>query len=112
MKPQRSLSGLLLCLCLIPPLAAQPSLREKIGQMIMVTFTGDSLEKSTASLDTLRTDLAKRHIGGVIFFTWSNNLRSPAQIKHLTDELQALSSPPLWVRSDPDCVRYGYDRQY
>ncbi len=85
-----------------PFLNAQPSLREKIGQMLMVTFTGDSLEKSSPSLDTLKADLAEKRIGGVIFFTWSGNLRSPDQIRHLTDQLQAISPTPLLIATDQE----------
>ena len=81
---------------------AQTSLREKIGQMIMVTFTGDSLEKRTPSIDTLLADIADKRIGGVIFFTWSGNLKSPAQIRHLTDGLQQRTSAPLLIATDQE----------
>ena len=81
---------------------AQPTLREKIGQMLVVCFTGDSLEKSSASLDTLKDDLARGNIGGVILFTWSNNLRSRGQILHLTRELQRRSRTPLFIAIDQE----------
>lgn len=85
-----------------PSVLAQPTLREKIGQMIMVTFTGDSLEKHTASVDTLIADIVDKRIGGVIFFTWSNNLKSPGQIRHLTDGLQGLTDVPLLIATDQE----------
>ncbi|MCX6134438.1 MAG: T9SS type A sorting domain-containing protein [Ignavibacteriales bacterium] len=81
---------------------AQVSLRRKIGQMVMVTFVGDSLEKSSASLDTMKSDLANGFVGGTIFFTWSNNLRRPQQITHLTSELQRRSSIPLLIATDEE----------
>jgi beta-N-acetylhexosaminidase len=81
---------------------AQVSLRRKIGQMVMVTFVGDSLEKSSASLDTMKSDLANGFVGGTIFFTWSNNLRRPQQITHLTSELQRQSSIPLLIATDEE----------
>jgi beta-N-acetylhexosaminidase len=81
---------------------AQVSLRRKIGQMVMVTFVGDSLEKSSPSLDTMKTDLANGFVGGTIFFTWSNNLRRPQQIAHLTSELQRRSSIPLLIATDEE----------
>lgn len=81
---------------------AHISLRRKIGQMVMVTFMGDSLEKSSASLDTMKSDLANGFVGGTIFFTWSNNLRRPQQITHLTSELQRRSSIPLLVATDEE----------
>ncbi|MFH0992338.1 MAG: glycoside hydrolase family 3 N-terminal domain-containing protein [bacterium] len=83
-------------------LQAQVSLRKKIGQMVMVTFTGDSLKKSSPSLDTLKTDLVEGNIGGVIFFTWSNNLRNPGQIALLTKELQQRSAIPLLIATDQE----------
>ena len=81
---------------------AQLSLRQKIGQMVMVTFTGDAIEKSSASLDTMKSDLASGNVGGVIMFTWSNNLNSPSQILHLTQELQKRTSIPLFIAIDEE----------
>lgn len=68
----------------------------------MVTFTGDSLEKNSASLDTLKSDIAEGLIGGVTYFTWSNNLQSPAQIKNLSKQLQQRSSIPLLIAVDQE----------
>lgn len=83
-------------------LPAQTSLREKLGQMVMVTATGDSVEEHTPSMDTLKTDLSQGLVGGVIFFTWSGNLKSPAQIAHLTAELQKRSAVPLFLAIDQE----------
>lgn len=82
--------------------AAQVSLREKIGQMLMVTITGDSLEKSTRSIDTAKADLAEGLIGGIILFNWSGNLESPDQIAHLTQELQSRARIPLLLAIDQE----------
>jgi hypothetical protein len=71
---------------LLMPIASarsQTPLRAKIGQMVMVTVTGDSVEAETESMDTLKTDLNDELIGGIIMFTWSDNLNNPAQIAHL-----------------------------
>lgn len=65
-------------------LLAQPTLREKLGQMVMVTVTGDSVEERNPSMDTLKQDLARGLVGGLVMFTWSHNLMSPNQIAHLT----------------------------
>lgn len=81
---------------------AQISLRQKIGQMVLVTFTGDAIEKSSASLDTMKSDLASGNVGGVIMYTWSNNLNNPSQILHLTQELQKRSSIPLFIAIDEE----------
>ena len=83
--------------------SAQVSLRQKIGQMVMVTMTGDSLDgKSSPSVDTMKSDLANGFIGGVIMFTWSNNLRNPQQIAHLTKKLQERSATPLFICIDEE----------
>ena len=99
----RNFSFSLLIVSLVPHASdAQLSLRRKIGQMVMVTFVGDSLEKSSASLDTMKSDLANGSVGGIIMFTWSNNLRRPEQITHLTGELQRRSSLPLFLATDEE----------
>ena len=81
---------------------AQVTLRQKIGQMIIVTFTGDSLGKRTASLDTLKSDLAEGLIGGVTYYTWSNNLKNPAQISLLSSQLQQNAKIPLLIATDQE----------
>ncbi|MCX6145158.1 MAG: T9SS type A sorting domain-containing protein [Ignavibacteriales bacterium] len=83
--------------------SAQVPLRQKIGQMVMVTMTGDSLDgKASPSVDTMKSDLANGFVGGVIMFTWSNNLRNPQQIAHLTKKLQEQSSTPLFICIDEE----------
>lgn len=82
--------------------SAQPSLRTKIGQMIIVTVTGDSVEESSPSMDTMKADLADGLVGGIVMFTWSGNLRSPGQIAHLTAELQKRSRIPLLLAIDQE----------
>lgn len=94
---------------------AQIPLRQKIGQMVMVTFVGDSLEKSSASLDTMKSDLSNGLVGGAIMFTWSNNLNRPAQIAHLTSELQRRASIPLLLAIDEEggqVARLGYSNGF
>ncbi len=81
---------------------AQVPLESKIGQMIMVTVTGDSVELHTPSMDTLRNDLAHGFVGGLVMFTWSGNLQSPGQIAHFTRELQKLSGMPLFLAIDQE----------
>lgn len=83
-------------------LLAQPTLREKLGQMVMVTVTGDSVEERNPSMDTLKQDLARGLVGGLVMFTWSHNLMSPNQIAHLTTELQRRSAVPLLLAIDEE----------
>ena len=97
-----SLIAFLSLLC-ISESEAQVSLRQKIGQMVMVTMTGDSLDgKSSPSVDTMKSDLANGLIGGVIMFTWSNNLNNPPQIAHLTKKLQERAFTPLFICIDEE----------
>jgi len=103
-RPARGPIGILLC-CLflvITQALAQTSLRMKLGQMVMVTVTGDSLEEHSASMDTLKNDLDQGLIGGLVMFTWSGNLRSPAQIAHFTGELQKRARTPLLLAIDQE----------
>jgi len=81
---------------------SQLSLRQKIGQMVMVTATGQTLEESSPSMDTLRSDLSRGLVGGLLMFTWSNNLKNPLQITHFTTELQHQSPIPLLLAIDEE----------
>ncbi len=95
--------GIIIFTCLSPHSAlSQLSLRQKLGQMVMVTATGDSLEVSSPSMDTLRNDLSRGLVGGVLMFTWSNNLRNPSQIAYFTSELQQRSPIPLLLAVDEE----------
>jgi beta-N-acetylhexosaminidase len=87
----------------ISPFAeAQVSLRTKIGQMVMVTVTGDSVEESSASMDTLKSDIAGGFLGGLVMFVWSDNLNNPQQIAHFAGELQKRSGVPLLLAIDQE----------
>lgn len=81
---------------------SQPTLREKLGQMVMVTVTGDSVEERNPSMDTLKLDLARGLVGGLVMFTWSDNLMSPNQIAYLTSELQRRATVPLLIAVDQE----------
>ena len=78
------------------------TLREKLGQMVMITVTGDSLEETGPSMDTLKSDLAHRLVGGVVMFVWSENLATPARIARFTGQLQALAHVPLLLAIDQE----------
>ncbi len=99
-----SVRAVAMILLLMPIASARPQtpLRAKIGQMIMVTVTGDSVESNTESMDTLKTDLSDDLIGGVIMFTWSDNLNNPAQIANLTAALQSRAHVPLFLAVDEE----------
>ncbi|WHZ23696.1 MAG: beta-glycosyl hydrolase [Nitrospira sp.] len=71
------------------------TLREQIGQLFMMGFTGTAVTKDLASF------LKAHHLGGVIVF--KRNLESVQQIVDLTNGLQKLSSgSPLLIAIDQE----------
>jgi len=70
------------------------SLREKIGQMIMVGFSGLAVGESLA------VDLSSRNLGGVILF--GHNCKNPAQIAALTEEIRNLAPIPPFIAIDQE----------
>lgn len=70
------------------------SLKEKIGQMVWVGFSGTKLN------DTIKVDLAKRNIGGVILF--ANNISNPTQIKLLNDTIKLFAKTPPFIAVDQE----------
>jgi beta-N-acetylhexosaminidase len=86
----------LLLMCLAVSAVHGQSLREKIGQMIMVGFNSDS----QAQLDTLQLDITARNLGGVILF--GRNIKSPSQVKSLTSLVQKDAQIPLFISTDQE----------
>ncbi len=75
--------------------AGEPSLREKIGQMLIMGFPGKVLDESSLVARFIQED----NIGGVILFdfntqtqTFDKNIESPAQVKKLNKQLQSLTT--------------------
>jgi len=79
-------------------LLSRMTLREKIGQMLLVGFHGTDVP------DELRAFIAEGRIGGVILF--ARNVESPAQVARLTASLQDIAReaglPPLWISIDQE----------
>lgn len=74
----------------VDALLAGLTLDEKVGQLMMVGFAGQSIDDSVVEL------VKGRHVGGVCLF--GRNIESAAQIAKLNDELRALFSgaiPPF-----------------
>lgn len=70
-------------------------LKEQIGQLFMVGFTGRTVTKEVAEM------VSRYGAGGVILF--ERNLGSPAEIAALTNALQALSKTiPLFIAVDQE----------
>ncbi|MDG4784566.1 glycoside hydrolase family 3 N-terminal domain-containing protein [Micromonospora sp. WMMD1102] len=98
-------------------LVARMSLPEKVGQLFASYVYGGSATAPNASdaaanrqaygVEIGAEVVAKYHLGGVIYFTWSHNLDSPRQIATLSNELQAsaaASGPriPLLISTDQE----------
>jgi beta-N-acetylhexosaminidase len=84
---------------------AEVSLKEKIGQMILVGFRGDSLEKN----DQIKKDIKESFIGSVILFDYdvklkskNRNIQNVKQVKKLNEDLQLLSKTPLLITVDQE----------
>ncbi|OLE25340.1 MAG: hypothetical protein AUG44_16370 [Actinobacteria bacterium 13_1_20CM_3_71_11] len=99
-------------------LMAAMTLPEKVGQMFVSYVYGDSAT-TAAPADVAANEalygpgagngaavLARYHLGGVIYFTWSGNLANPQQIGALSNGLQqaALASGrvPLLISTDQE----------
>ncbi|MFI5912579.1 glycoside hydrolase family 3 protein [Dactylosporangium sp. NPDC051541] len=93
------------------PLAGM-TLPEKVGQMFVGYVYGDSATTASASNTALygvatgAEVVARYHLGGVIYFTWSGNLANPAQTAALSNGLQAAaradSGVPLQISTDQE----------
>ncbi|MBI2786866.1 MAG: glycoside hydrolase family 3 protein, partial [Legionella longbeachae] len=67
------------------------SLRDKIGQMLLIGFDGKKIDAQSPIVKTIE----KNNIGGVILFdfdfrskTYDRNIESPEQVKQLNGDLQ------------------------
>ncbi len=67
------------------------SLRDKIGQMLIIGFEGSHVDKQSAIINTIQKD----NIGGVILFDYNpktkqfdKNIENPEQIRQLNTQLQ------------------------
>jgi beta-N-acetylhexosaminidase len=89
---------------------AAPTLREKIGQMLMVGFRGSR----PAECALIERDIREHGIGSVILFDLDmtgtidsggprrRNIESPAQVKELLAHLQAQAKVPLLTAIDQE----------
>ncbi len=86
------------------------TLREKIGQMLLVGFRGCT----PAECEIIDRDIREHHLGGIILFDQDmtggtidsgnrrRNIESPAQVKTLLAHLQAQSRIPLLTAIDQE----------
>ncbi len=61
------------------------SVEEKVGQLLMVHFHGEDVNEEAESL------VQQAHVGGIIYFNWSNGLHNPKQVQKLSRNLQNLA---------------------
>jgi beta-N-acetylhexosaminidase len=80
-----------------------PSLDVMIGQMLLVGFRGSEVDEDHSIIKAIE----QNHLGGVVLFdydaatkSFNRNIRSPDQVRQLTDDLQKASSTPLLIAID------------
>ncbi|MGW6461577.1 glycoside hydrolase family 3 protein [Streptomyces sp. NPDC055078] len=79
-------------------LISRMSLEEKVGQLFVPYFYGQSataptqrdIDQNLAEIGvrTVAEMVAKYHLGGVIYFGWSRNIRDPHQLVDLSNDIQ------------------------
>ena len=90
------------CLTALPvPSLSQLSLEEKVGQVLMVHFNGREANEEAERL------ICQTCVGGIIYYTWANELSSPEQVQNLSLGLQNLSrntphALPLLIAADQE----------
>jgi beta-N-acetylhexosaminidase len=95
MKSKLTLIFCFLSLVLLCNHVRSQSLRDKIGQMLIVGFY-----QYDNFMDTLWVDITQRNLGGVILFGW--NITSPSQIHDLNVQLQQAATIPLFIATDQE----------
>jgi len=82
-----------------------PSLDEKIGEMLILGFRGLEVDDSSKIIQ----DINKYNIGGVILFDYDvpskssiRNIESPKQTKKLITDIKALTKPNLFIAVDAE----------
>ncbi|MEU8821623.1 glycoside hydrolase family 3 N-terminal domain-containing protein [Actinoplanes sp. NPDC048796] len=88
---------------------ARMTLPEKVGQLFTTyVYGGDASTPSAENqrlygVSTPAEVVAKYHLGGVIYFAWTNSLQNPSQIATLSNGLQAAATGvPLSISTDQE----------
>jgi beta-N-acetylhexosaminidase len=88
-----------------PSATPGPSLRDRIGQMLLVGFRGLTVEDA----GEIASDIRDRNLGGILLFDTDQpthsavrNVESPTQLTALIGGLQALARTPLLVAIDEE----------
>jgi len=76
------------------------TLEQKVGQMVMTYFDGKKVNKKAKNL------IREARVGGIIFYTWANDLSSAKKVQNLCSDLQNLSQKynklPLFIGVDQE----------
>jgi beta-N-acetylhexosaminidase len=93
------------------------TLAEEVGQLFEINGYGQSVRDPTPAIVRLNRQyygvrniaglISKYHVGGIIYFDWTNNLQSPSQIVRLSNGIQrvALSqrtAVPMVISTDQE----------
>lgn len=85
--------------------ADEPTLEEKIGEMLMIGFRGFEVTDTSHIV----RDIQEYHLGGVILFDYDvptdrpiRNIESPEQVQRLISQLKDLSDKPLFIAVDQE----------
>ncbi|GAA2873982.1 beta-N-acetylhexosaminidase [Actinoplanes cyaneus] len=115
-----ALAVLSAALCSTPASASSPAdavlrrmtLPEKVGQLFTGYVYGGDAKTAAADnrrlygVDTPAEVVAKYHLGGIVYFSWTNNLQNPRQIATLSNGLQAAATAgngvPLTISTDQE----------
>ena len=96
----------------IEEILAGMSVEQKIGQLFVAVGYGSRADQphasntSTTGVDTIAEIVRTHHVGGLIYFVWSENLQSIEQVATLSNDAQdaALESGgiPLIISADEE----------
>ena len=96
----------------IDELLAALSIEQKIGQMFVAVGYGATADEphesntSTTGVDTIAEIVRTHHVGGLIYFTWSENLEDIEQVATLSNDAQAAALDaggiPLLISADEE----------
>src|SRR5690348_16679329 len=90
------LSSYLALIFITDQLLEQMTVEEKVCQLLMCHFSGETPNAASKIL------LEQAHVGGIIYYNFSNGLTSPAQVQQLSIGLQQGAKIPLLIAADQE----------
>ncbi|MCX7875085.1 MAG: T9SS type A sorting domain-containing protein [Melioribacteraceae bacterium] len=91
---KKFLLNLLILITLLNSVIHSQTLKDKIAQMVWVGFSGTKLN------DTIKIDLSKRNVGGIILF--ASNISNPTQVKLLNDTIKMIAKTKPFIAVDQE----------